>query len=35
MGKKRVYGLDFDQVGRLLSLGTDGGDRAQDASKAS
>jgi len=30
MGKKRVYGLDFDQVGRLLSLGTDGGDQAQN-----
>ncbi|OHB67705.1 MAG: hypothetical protein A2Y76_02205 [Planctomycetes bacterium RBG_13_60_9] len=31
MGKKRIYGLDFDRVGRLLSLGTESPDQARDA----
>jgi eukaryotic-like serine/threonine-protein kinase len=30
MGKKRIYGLDFDQVGRLLLLGAEGPDQARD-----
>jgi len=30
MGKKRIYGLERDQIGRLLSLGTAGAEEAKD-----
>ena len=30
MGKKRVYGLDRDQIGRLLSLGTKGAEAGDE-----
>jgi len=34
MGKKRIYGLERDQIGRLLSLGTAGAEEAKDQGAA-